>query len=174
MSYNEPGVRLDVRNFSPGFLDTPEKDTLPPGATPDAKNAFFSHLSFDGGPNATMAKRPGTRLLMAAALAAGKRVDALHDYRREHANPMLLACCNGQVYYYDDVSLFLPITGFSGFASPGKVRFVTHKNMVFAMDGFIMRRWIGVTGPPTMVRPCRSVARRRRPRRSSKASRQPV
>ncbi len=148
MSYVRPGARVIGEDFSRGFRDTPETDTLPAGATPDARNAILRRIEAGEQRRATMAKRAGSRLINATALAATKAVDGLVEFRREAAAPKLLAACNGAWSVYDDVSTFSAIAGATGYTAGRPARAVFFKNQAWLHDGTAHQLYDGTTVRP--------------------------
>lgn len=146
MSAANPAFSLWCDNFAPGFLDTPEPDRLPLGATPDARNAWFSSVDAEGvtgARRAIMGKRPGSRLLNATAIAAGKAVDG-GEFRRSGAASELLALCDGGLYKYDGAGSFGAALG-SGWTAGNPGRFTTARGNAYVYDGAYMRRWNGTS-----------------------------
>jgi hypothetical protein len=84
-----------VRSFHPGFIDSPEPDTLPHGATPDAKNCLFGGIQLRGAfmSASRRARRARDareahrrRLLTPAQVVAGKGFDGLFEFRKVGAD----------------------------------------------------------------------------------------
>lgn len=144
MSAPSPHASIWCDNFAPGFLDTPEPDALPVGATPDARNAWFSSVDAvgaSGGRRAIMGKRPGSRLLNATAIASGKPVDVF-EFRRTGATPDLLAVCDGSLYEYDGAGSFGVALG-AGWTSGNAARCTVARSNAYVYDGDYMRRYNG-------------------------------
>lgn len=137
MSFATPALSLFNRDFSGGFLDTPEADALPPGASPDAKNCLFAHISEDP-LRVTLKKRDGHRLVTPTAISLAASVDGMAEYRRVGANQVLLAGCNGSVSQFDNASSFTSIVG--GFTAGNPMRFAFQKGQCIVMDGALMKR----------------------------------
>ncbi len=137
MSFTNPELTLGTRDFSPGFLDTPEPDTLPPGASPDAKNAFF--YGVEAGPEqrrARMGRRRGCRLVNPSAIASTKKIDGLWEFRRESSAGQLLAACNGAWYAFDEINAFAALAGATGYNAGASARISpTFKNQTVLHDG---------------------------------------
>jgi hypothetical protein len=129
-----PDFKLGAENFAAGYLDSPRSDRLPPGATPDGKNAFFYDVEIhQRGPHATTGKRGGSRLINPAAISLGNPVD-LAEFRRENAAGELLSFCNGAWQKFDEVSAFNAIAGATGYT--GDIgRIAIAKNQAFLHDG---------------------------------------
>lgn len=143
-SLDQPDFRLLVRDFSPGYMDQPESDTIPPGATPDALNGFFYSEDPGGGiRRAIMGKRPGHRCVNPTAIDLGSRIEALIDFRRIGANPVLLAVCNERLWAFDNTDAFTQIGGSAYFAAGKRVRHLLFKDNVFLFDGVTNRRYNG-------------------------------
>src|SRR5262245_64550934 len=105
MSLTRPGLDTYVRDFSAGYLDTPEPDVLPPGATPDAANAMFARiLAIGGETRVSMKKRDGHKLITPTAMSLGQPVDGLTMYQRSGKTNVLLAACGGTIYQWDNIS----------------------------------------------------------------------
>ncbi|MGE3278031.1 MAG: hypothetical protein AB7O67_23210 [Vicinamibacterales bacterium] len=143
MSYLRPEAQLWANDFTPGYLDSPEADTLPLGATPDAKNAFLYAIDVDRR-RAVMGKRPGTRLITPTALASETCIDALFEWRRSGAGPSLLAMCGGELFEVDAVAGTSSSIG-TGWTAGNPARLTPFKNDAFVYDGDYMRRWDGTT-----------------------------
>jgi hypothetical protein len=69
MSLVQPEFDYQVRSFHPGFLDSPEPDTLPHGATPDAKNCLFGSIQLRGRSVGEQAGTPRARRSRSAPAA---------------------------------------------------------------------------------------------------------
>lgn len=155
MSLVKPDYDYQVRSFHPGFLDSPEPDTLPHGATPDAKNCLFDGIQLRGQAvsamqagtpaRATLAKRTGCRLLTPGQVVGGKGFDGLYEFRKVgQTSGRIVAVIDGKAWYWDAVSAFVLIGLTSPFVSGTKVRFFTFRNLLFIMDGTTTRCWDGV------------------------------
>lgn len=150
MSLITPDLDVFVRDFSAGFLDTPESDTLPTGATPDAANAVFTHGTTSGdAKRATMQKRPGSRMLNATVIAASKAVTGLVEFAPLTAAVQFLAACDVNVWKYDESTA--TFTGlFGGGGGPGivsgsLVRFLCVRGQLYICDGTSVIRYNGTT-----------------------------
>lgn len=140
MGHREPDGTRFVTDFTPGYLDSPESDSLPLGATPDAKNAFLYNINTTSR-RAVMGKRPGCRLLNPAALVAATRVDGLFEFRRSGAASELLAICDGDLRVWDTVDDFDTI---AGPWTPGNTaRMTPFRNNAFIYDGAAQQRYDG-------------------------------
>ena len=121
MSLVQPARRSTAIDFSPGFLDTPDPVTLPPGATPDARNAFLYRLEMAGTGNrrATMGMRPGHTLLTpdrAPAAGTGKGCTSSGpSWRRASCSPRLRPAW----FWFDGTSAWVAFTGATGYGSQG-------------------------------------------------------
>lgn len=143
MSGPNPDYGLWCENFAPGFLDTPAPDSLPIGATPDARNAWFQSvdaLGITGQRSALMGKRPGMRLVNPTAIASGKPVD-LFEFRRVGGRD-LLAICDGALYKWDGASSFGASLA-SGWTSGNTARALVSRGNCYLYDGAYMRRFDG-------------------------------
>lgn len=157
MSLVAPDYDYQVRSFHPGFLDSPEPDTLPHGATPDAKNCLFDGIQLRGQAvsamqagtpaRATLAKRTGSRLLTPSQVVAGKGFDGLYEFRKVgQIAGRIVAVIDGKVWYWDGASAFVQVGATAPFVPGAKVRFFTFRNLLFLMDGTTTRCWDGVIG----------------------------
>lgn len=144
MSTRTPDGELWVRDFTPGFLDSPENDTLPNGATPDAKNAYLYNMQVDGIRRAVMGRRPGSRLINSTALSSEARVDGLFEWRRGASSALLLAMCAGALSSVNPVTLSASAIG-SGWTTGRTARLVSFRNDAFIFDGAYQRRYDGTT-----------------------------
>jgi len=135
------GYPLLVEDFSPGFHAATVSNRLPPGATPDAKNAWFHQVGFTP-KRATMGRRPGDRLINPTAMSLGDRVEALFEFRQRGANPKLLAICDGLLYAFDGIDAFVAQT--IAIWTPGEpVRVSMFRENVLLVDGTVNKRWNG-------------------------------
>lgn len=149
MSLVRPDATYKVESFAPGFLDTPEVDALPPGATPDAKNCFFTHASVDsqGVREADLAKRPGSRMLTPVPLVAQTRFDGLLDFRLPGQSwGQLLGVLDGKVYTWNNNDAFTRIGLTTPFTAGVQAGFLIFRNLAFVMDGTSVRCWDGIAG----------------------------
>src|SRR5262245_38358230 len=107
MSLVKPALDYFVRTFHPGYMDSPEPDTVPKGGTPDAKNCLFDSLQLEPEPRATLAKRTGARLLTPAQIVAGQSFDGLYEFRKVgQITGTLVGVVGGKVFRWDNVSAF--------------------------------------------------------------------
>lgn len=141
MSVTNPDVDVEVSSFAPGYLDTPEEDTLVPGAMPDGKNWILTHLEAQDQIRARLRKRPGNRLLTPANLLG--RYDGLFTFEREGSSSELLAVANGELRKFDNVDT-LTLIG-SGFTPGNAARFLPFKDEVFVSDGTVNKRYNGTS-----------------------------
>lgn len=147
MGMTTPEMRLWCKDFSFGLLDTPESDSLPIGATPDAYNAEFDKVYFteSGQRRATLRKRRGSRLINPTAMSAGKKVDGGFEFRRIGNASKLLTVCDGALYQYDDIDTFNAVVGGSGFTAGNAARACFFRSNAFIFDGAQMKRYDGTT-----------------------------
>jgi hypothetical protein len=146
VSYVRPSAVAVGEDFSRGFIDTPETDTLHPGATAYAANAMLTRV--ETGPDkrrATMSKRRGHRLVTPTAMSLGATVDGLVDFRRETAPPQLLACCDGAWYAWNDLDTMTAISGATGYTPGASARGVLFKNQAWLFDGTAQQLYDGTT-----------------------------
>lgn len=155
MSTRRPDGNIMVRDFTPGFLDSPESDTLPMGATPDAKNSFLYNIDVERR-RAVLGRRLGSRLVFASALASEKVLDGLFEWRSE-GTPTLLAVCNGALSSVDPVAGTVAAIG-TGWTATTRARMTAFKNDAFVYDGTFQQRWdgsdlydVGSTAPGTIT-----------------------
>jgi hypothetical protein len=141
-----PDPELDylVRTFHHGYQDSPQPDTLPPGATPDAKNCLFAGLQLSQHaypvgsvpPRATLQKRTGARLLTSAALAAGHGFDGLCEFRKVgQTSGRVVAVLNGKAGIGTTSARSCRSARRRRSSSGTKVRFFVSRNLLFIMDG---------------------------------------
>lgn len=162
MSYTEPDIARIIKDFSPGFLDTPESDTLPDGATPEGKNGWFAKIHPQSQKRrAALAKRPGMRRLttVEAFGALEQKIDQVFEFRRSGYSPQLMAIAGGELRAYDGVSGFGPaIAGPAGFV-PGNVPILTmHRDEAYIHDGAVRRRFDGISlTTPDQIAPTAAV-----------------
>jgi hypothetical protein len=144
VSLSIPTFKFLNRDFSPGYLDTPESDTLPLGATPSARNAVFVSIlnQADGGVVARIRKRKGYTLIAPTAMSVGDPVQAMFDFNREVGTSEMLAVCDGQLYRWDGLDTFDAI-GAAAFSTTARVRMMAFKNNVVIMDGTTTKRYNG-------------------------------
>lgn len=152
MSYNQPALKFASRDFSGGYLDTPEADTLPPSSSPDAKNCLLMSLERaddTGKGRAVLRKRLGCALVNPAAIALGKTIDGLFEYVRETTSAgEMLAVCNGALSKFDNVNAFAAVTNGGGFTAGNAARFAIFRNNALVCDGSQNLRYDGTQGYP--------------------------
>ena len=152
MSFTSPGLDLFVRDFSAGYLDTPEPDALPPGATPDAANAQFARIlrGTDGTIKASMKKRAGFRLVTPTAMPPGpalmdepgvmvfgQSITGMEMYQRPSGN-VLLVGCSDKLYRFDNIDTMVFLT--MGFTPGNPMRFAFMRGQCLVTDGTLMKR----------------------------------
>jgi hypothetical protein len=144
VSLSVPTFKFLNRDFSPGYLDTPESDTLPLGATPSARNAVLVSIldQADGGVIARIRKRKGFVLINPTSMSIGNPVQAMFDFNREVGASELLAVTQGQLYKWDGIDTFDAI-GSNVFSTTDPVRMTAFKNNVIVMDGTTIKRYNG-------------------------------
>lgn len=155
MSLIHPAFDLFVRDFSPGFQETPDSDALPLGATPEARNAMFTHVDVqaDGGRRATFRRRTGARLINPTAMSAAKAVETLIEFQRDNAVAQVLAVCDTNLYQWDGSTTFTLLSA-AAFTAGRSVQACQHKNLAFLMDGAATKLWDGTTlGDPGLTTP---------------------
>lgn len=146
MSFTNPAFDYTARSFHAGFLDAPEPDALPLGATPDAKNCLFASKQRDP-LRATLDKRTGCRMLTTSKVDGTAGFDGLCEFRRVgQSTGTLVAVLNGKVWYWDNVSAMVQVGVTAPFAVGTKVTFDVQRNLLFIMDGLTTRCWDGVLG----------------------------
>src|SRR5262245_45656030 len=139
MSFTRPALDLYVRDFSAGYLDAPEPDVLPPGATPDAANTMFARILASGdGTRVSIKKRDGHKLVTPTAMVFENTVDGLAMYQRAGSANVLLAGCGGSIYQWDNISAMSSIV--TGFTAGNPMRFAFMRGQVIVTDGTLMRR----------------------------------
>jgi hypothetical protein len=153
-----PDNALWANNFAAGFLDTPDTDALPTGATPEARNTWFYKVDASGasgGVRALTGKRPGSALLNPTALASGEPVD-IFEFRRASGAHELLAVCDGALAKWDGATAFTAIG--SGWTSGNRARCTVFRGEAYVYDGAYMRRYdgtnlkeVGSTGPASVT-----------------------
>lgn len=144
MSFKRPTFDVFVRDFSYGFKDTPENDTLPLGASPDAKNAVLVHIGKGVERKAVFRRRPGASLINPTAMAAATPVETLIEFTRDNATAQLLAICNQGLFEWDGASAFASISA-GVFTLGVPVQACLHKNLAFLMDGDRTKIFNGTT-----------------------------
>lgn len=146
MSFVAPSLDYLIDSFHPGFMDSPEPDSIPKGGTPDAKNCLFAGVQLEP-PRATLKKREGARLLTTSAVVAGHGFDGLFEFRKVgETTGRLVAAIDGKVYRWDGVGTFIQIGVTAPFISGTKATFHVERNLLFIMDGSTTRVWDGVIG----------------------------
>lgn len=172
MSFRRPEHDYLVRSFHPGYQDSPQPDTLPLGATPDAKNCLFGSLqltqrAYPAGavpPRATLLKRTGSRLLTPAALVAARGFDGAYEFRKVgQTTGVLVAVVDGKAWRWTGAA-FVQIGATAPFVVGARVHFHTQRNLLFIADGTTTRVWdgdlaadlftsgeIAPTGPPVLT-----------------------
>lgn len=154
MSLLTPAFDYFVRGFHPGYMDSSQPDTLPLGATPDARNGMFASLqlserAYPGGavpPRATMAKRQGARLLTPAAVVASRGFDGLFEFRRvSQASGTLVGVVDGKVWRWTGAA-FVQIGVTAPFVVGARVQFSVQRDLLFISDGTTTRIWDGNVG----------------------------
>lgn len=145
MSYPYPNAMDGAEDFSAGFLDAAEDDSIPAGGTTNARNAMLLRVQVEGGRRrAIMGKRKGSRLLSVTSLGTALPVD-LVEFRREDTAPALLLRCNGAWSSYDDnTGLYTALAGLTGFTGD-RGRLVSYRNQAWLFDGVTHRLWDGTT-----------------------------
>lgn len=143
MSRTRPDVRLEIDSFADGFLDSPEEDSLPPGATRDAKNMLLIRVQRDGRVRAILRKRLGSRLVNPTAIAAGKAGDGIFAYEREDGDSELIVMVNGALYKWDGTTGFTALTDGGGFTAGNRATALQFKNNLIVMDGSAQKRYDG-------------------------------
>jgi hypothetical protein len=109
VSLVKPDLDYLIDSFHPGFMDSPEPERLPKGATPDAKNCLFTAVQLAPTQSANIKKRTGARLLTPSQVVAGKGFDGLYEFRKVgQTSGRLVAVVGGKVFYWDNVSSLRP------------------------------------------------------------------
>lgn len=148
MGFTTPQLEHWARDFSAGFLDTPEEDTLAPGATPDARNGDLTRIQYglnDQARRANIRKRRGSRLLNPVAMDPAAKVDGLFEFRRASAAQQLVAVCNGKVKVFDNIDTFAQVGATAPFTAGAAARVCLHKSNAFIFDGIAMKRYDGTS-----------------------------
>ena len=146
MGVTVPDLEHWVQDFSPGYLDTPEEDTLPRGASPDARNAEFARIEYgrSGQPRrATLKKRSGLRLLNPTVMDSQAKVDGLFEFRRTGAARELVAACNGKVKVFDYTDTFTQVGATAPFTAGRAARACFFRDNAIIHDGDAMQRYNG-------------------------------
>lgn len=133
------------RDFSPGYLDSPETDTLPLGALVyGSKNSEFQHVRTDPPRRATLRRRDGVTLFTSSGL--GGRVDGLFEWRRPGLSPQLLVVAAGKLFRLDGVNTVTTLIGSATFGIGGAAaRLTPWRQSAFIYDGAVAKRWDGST-----------------------------
>ena len=155
MSFSRPNVDVFVRDFSAGFLDSPQSDTIPLGSSPDAKNAILSGIQInpDGSRRAILRRRPGARLINPTAMTAATPVESLQSYKRDDAAAALLAVCKGDLTKWDGSMSFSTLSS-GAFTTGRSIQWAQHRNLAFIMDGDRTKLYDGTTlGDPGLTTP---------------------
>ncbi len=142
MSRTAPQYRQWIRDFAPGFLDVPEPDTLPPGATPDAQNGMFININILDR-SAKLAKRSGSRMLNPSAMVAGAKVDGLFEFRQANGSRRLAAICGGKLFEFDGTDTFTPVGVTAPWTTGRPARVEFFADQAFIVDGTAQKRWDG-------------------------------
>lgn len=158
MSFTKPTYDVFVRDFSSGYLDSPQNDQLPLSASPDARNGMLVNVQVDenGRRRASLRRRTGARLINPTAMASATPVETLANYERDNAAAVLLAICNGGLFSWDGGTTFGAIAGagVGTFTAGRPVQFCLHKNLAFIMDGDRTKLYDGATfGDPGLSTP---------------------
>lgn len=148
MSFSQPALTFGSRDFSTGYLDTPEPDTLPASASPAARNCLLINLERaeqTGKARGVIRKRYGCRLLNPTAMSSAKSVDGLFEFLRETVAGAgdLLAVCNGTLKKFDGVNTFNAVTGGTGFSAGLAARMLLFRNNAFICDAIQQLRYDG-------------------------------
>lgn len=138
-----PDKAFLIRDFTPGYLDSPESDTLPLGATPDAKNGFLYQIDVPRA-RAVLGRRMGTRLCFTTAVHSEKAWDGLFEWQHSGTQD-LLGVCNGELFSIDTVGGAAPTSIGTGWTAGAAARMTPFRNDAFVYDGTYMRRWDGAT-----------------------------
>lgn len=146
MSFIAPALSIGTRSFAPGFLDTPESDTLPDGAMVDGRNAWFHSVDLDGSRRrATSGKRPGSRLLTPTGAGVTLRCDGLVNFTQE-ANPsQLIGAWGGGWYRWDEFDALVAIPTATGYVAGNPARAELFKNQAFLYDGSKQQLYDGLS-----------------------------
>lgn len=143
MSELLPDIVMEAQDFSPGFMDTPQPDTLPPGATPDAKNAVFINVEVADQTRVTMRRRKGCFLTNPTAISSAKSIDGAWEFTREGGAGELIVMCNGALYKWDGATTYTALTDGGGFTAGTTARAFKYKNNLHVSDGVVQKRYDG-------------------------------
>lgn len=145
MSALRPDRAITIRDFSAGFQDTPEQDTLPPGASPDCKNGVLVSGQISSlGTRAILQRRQGAELLNPTAIGVGHAIDGMTAFRRETFSDELLAVCDGKLVTWNAAtSTFDQIGATAPFTAGNAARFAFHRNQAYISDGSDQVRYNG-------------------------------
>lgn len=144
MSFDAPDFERLISNFAAGYLDVPEENSLPPGATPDARNGLLTNINLTDR-SAVLSKRPGERMLNPTAIAAGTKVDGLFEFRQSNGTRTLMAVCNGGLYAFDGTNTFALVGGSSPWTAGNVARAEFFRDNAFVVDGAAQKRTDGTT-----------------------------
>lgn len=142
MSTTQPEKAALIRDFTDGFLDSPESDTLPLGATPDAKNAFLYNVDLVRR-RAVMGRRPGSRMVLPTAAHAAMPWDGLFEWPHTGTQD-LLGVINGELFRLDVVAQTATSIG-TGWTANNPARLTPFRGDAFVYDGTYQRRYDGTT-----------------------------
>lgn len=142
MSTPSPEKAAFIRNFTDGFMDSPESDTLPLGATPDAKNAFLYNIDV-ARRRAVMGRRAGSRMVLSTAVVSGKVWDGLFEWLHDAAQD-LLGVINGGLYKLDIIAQTATLVG-TGWTASTPARLTPFRGDAFIYDGTYQQRYDGTT-----------------------------
>lgn len=148
MGFTSPDLTKWVDDFTPGFLDTPEEDTLPGGATPDARNADFARIEYGLSGRrrrATLKKRRGSRLLNPIVMDSQAKGDGIFEFRRTGSTQELVVVCNGKVRVFDNIDAFTQVGASAPFTAGKSARACFFKNNAILHDGTANRRYDGTS-----------------------------
>jgi hypothetical protein len=145
MSASRPDGAVTIRDFSPGYQDTPEEDTLPSGASPDCKNGvLIGGQASPFGARAILQRRQGSRLLNATVIGTKKTIDGLFSFRKEANADTLLAVCDTKLLLWDAIGeVFNQVGATTPFTAGNAARMALHRNQGFICDGAANRRYDG-------------------------------
>ena len=148
MSEKRPDFTLGSQDFSPGYIESPEPDTLPPGATVDAKNCLLVKEQEAGGQRATLRRRYGSRLGNPIAISSGKSIDGIWQFDKADGTSELVVMCDGALYVWDGASAFTAVTNGGGFTAGTPAHARQFKNNLHVTDGTQQLRYDGVAAYP--------------------------
>lgn len=148
MSLVAPELSFEIASFAAGYLDTPEQDSLPPGATPDAKNSMFFNVQIGEAVRAVLRKRKGSRLVNPTAISSGKAIEGMIEFQRETGASEQIVICNGAAYKWDGATSYTALVNGAGFTVGNRVNMMPFKNNLFLMDGVQQLRYDGTSCKP--------------------------